>query len=142
MTEMSRPATPRSPVQRVSERVQNYSAAPMSATACPVRTIMDMVGSKWTALLIMALAERPHRFGEIKRAVPDISQRMLTQTLRDLQRDGLVTRTVRPTAPPTVEYALTPLCRSLLEPLTQLIGWMEAHQGSIEAARSAFDTER
>lgn len=132
-------AKPQSPQERVGERVRNYNAAPMSTTICPVRNIMDMVGNKWSALLIMALAERPHRFGELKRAVSDISQRMLTQTLRELQRDGLISRTVHPTAPPTVEYAVTPLGRSLLQPLTQLVGWADTNQHAIEEARLRFE---
>lgn len=136
------PMPPHGRFEQVSERVRNYNAAPMSVAVCPVRTIMDMVGSKWSALLIMALAERPHRFGEIKRAVSDILQRMLAQSLRELQRDGLISRTVHPTAPPTVEYALTPLGMSLLQPLTQLIGWAHANEETIAEARSEYDTAR
>lgn len=128
--------------EQVRERVRNYNAAPLSVAVCPVRTIMDMVGSKWSALLIIALAERPHRFGQIKRAISDISQRMLTQSLRELQRDGLISRTVHPTAPPTVEYALTPLGESLLEPLTRLIGWAHTNQATIAAARMEYDAQR
>jgi DNA-binding HxlR family transcriptional regulator len=142
MPDVNLQTTPPSSLERVSERVRNYNAEPMSSATCPVRVIMDMVGSKWTALLIVALAERPRRFGELRRAVSDISQRMLTQTLRELQRDGLVTRTVHPTAPPTVEYAVTPLCRSLLKPLTELIGWAQTNQEAIQIARSHFDAEQ
>lgn len=118
-----------------------FSDAPMPMASCPVRTIMDKIGSKWSALLLRELGDRPHRFGELKRAVSDISQRMLTQTLRELQRDGLVTRTVHPTAPPTVEYALTELGESLLEPLSHLVGWANTHQNAIEAARARFDSD-
>lgn len=106
---------------------------------CPVRGIMDRVGSKWSVLLIMVLADRPHRFGELRRAVSDISQRMLTQTLRELQRDGLISRQVHPTTPPTVEYRLTPLGQTLLKPLTGLLAWAEANSGAIQAARLAFE---
>jgi len=108
---------------------------------CPVRDVLDRIGDKWSTLLVLTLAERAHRFGELRRAVFDISQRMLTQTLRDLQRDGLITRTVHPTTPPSVEYALTPIGRSLLDPLSHLIRWADVHHTAIRAARSKFERE-
>ncbi|MBS0517520.1 MAG: helix-turn-helix transcriptional regulator [Proteobacteria bacterium] len=111
----------------------------MSMARCPIRDVLDGIGSKWSTLLLMTLAERTHRFGELRRAVPDISQRMLTQTLRDLQRDGLVRREVLPTLPPSVEYSLTPLGRTLLEPLALLVHWADSHHAAIRAARSAFE---
>ena len=89
----------------------------------------------------MILADGPQRFGQLRRAVPDISQRMLTQTLRDLQRDGLVARRVFPTQPPSVEYRLTPLGRSFLKPLVKLIAWSERNHGAIRAAREAFEAK-
>lgn len=110
-------------------------------TRCPMREVLDQIGDKWSTLLIASLAEGPHRFGELRRALPDISQRMLTQTLRDLQRDGLVSRTVLPTTPPSVSYALTPLGQSLLVPLQALIDWAEGAHGQVQAARQAFDAE-
>ena len=106
---------------------------------CPIRDVLDQVGDKWSTLFIQLLGERPHRFGELRRAVPDISQRMLTQTLRDLQRDGLVAREVFPTVPPGVEYRLTPLGRSLLEPLAQLVRWADLHHAEIRQARQRFE---
>jgi DNA-binding HxlR family transcriptional regulator len=106
---------------------------------CPVRQVLDKVGDKWSTLFVMVLGERPHRFGELRRAVPDISQRMLTQTLRELQRDGLVSRKVFPTTPPGVEYSLTPLGRSLLEPLSHLVNWADANHAEIRQARNAFE---
>lgn len=108
-------------------------------TDCPIRDVLDQIGDKWSTLLILTLSGRAHRFGELRRAVPDISQRMLTQTLRDLQRDGLVSRQVHPTTPPSVEYRLTPLGQSLLGPLSHLLHWADAHHGAIRTARSAFD---
>src|SRR5262245_30613444 len=102
---------------------------------CPVRDVLDRIGGKWTTLIVMILATRPHRFGELKRAVPDISQRMLTQTLRDLQRDGLISRHVFPTLPPSVEYRMTPLGRSLVPPLLALVRWAARNHEAIRAAR-------
>ena len=106
---------------------------------CPIRDVLDQIGDKWSTLLLLTLAEGPQRFGAIKRMVPDISQRMLTQTLRDLQRDGLINRTVFPTTPPSVEYRLTPLGQSLLKPLAGLIAWADGNHPAIKAARLAFD---
>jgi DNA-binding HxlR family transcriptional regulator len=102
---------------------------------CPIRDVLDRVGDKWSTLLIFTLAERSHRFGELRRAIPDISQRMLTQTLRELQEDGLISRTVHPTTPPSTEYALTELGRSLVAPLTALARWAESHHEQIKRAR-------
>jgi DNA-binding HxlR family transcriptional regulator len=103
---------------------------------CPVRDVLDRIGGKWTTLIVMILATRPHRFGELRRAVPDISQRMLTQTLRDLQRDGLISRHVFPTLPPSVEYRMTPLGRSLVRPLLGLVRWAARNHEAIRTARA------
>ena len=108
---------------------------------CPVRRVLDQISDKWSTLLILTLSESPHRFGALRRALPDISQRMLTQTLRDLQRDGMVSRHVHPTVPPSVEYRLTPLGQSFLTPLEGLIHWAEAHFGAIEKARECFEKD-
>lgn len=107
--------------------------------ACPVRGVLDRIGDKWSVLIVLTLAAAPHRFGALRRAVPDISQRMLTQTLRDLERDGLLSRTVHPTKPPSVEYALTPLGESLLVPLLGLVRWADEHHAEILAARARMD---
>ena len=107
--------------------------------ACPVRGVLDRIGDKWSVLIVLTLAGAPHRFGALRRAVPDISQRMLTQTLRDLERDGLLSRTVHPTKPPSVEYALTPLGDSLLVPLLGLVRWADDHHAEILAARARMD---
>ncbi|MEQ1817532.1 MAG: helix-turn-helix domain-containing protein [Terricaulis sp.] len=106
--------------------------------ACPVRQVLDQVGDKWTTLIIMLLDESPARFNALRRAIPDISQRMLTQTLRNLQRDGLVSRQVFPTVPPAVEYSLTPLGRSLLGPINVLAQWAEQNMAEVMKAREAF----
>jgi DNA-binding HxlR family transcriptional regulator len=121
--------------------LKSYKQTGRPILKCPVRDVLDQIGDKWSTLLLMTLGERSHRFGELRRAVPDISQRMLTQTLRDLQRDGLISRHVHPTVPPSVEYRLTPLGSSLLEPLSHLINWASSHYGAIVAARSSFGRE-
>ena len=108
-------------------------------TDCPVRDLVSQIGGKWSVLLLEALAQRPYRFGELRRMVPDISQRMLTQTLRGLQRDGYVGREVFPTKPPSVEYRMTDLGYSLYEPLAQLLNWAEANHEAVRAARAHFD---
>jgi DNA-binding HxlR family transcriptional regulator len=106
---------------------------------CPVREVIQGVSGKWRSLLMMALAEQPYRFGELRRLVPDISQRMLTQTLHDLQRDGYVHREVFPTKPPGVEYSLTDLGRSMFVAFHQLILWAELNHDAVRKARAAFD---
>lgn len=105
---------------------------------CPVRGVLDQIAGKWSVLILSALAERPYRFGELRRDIGDISQRMLTQTLRDLQADGLIERTVFPTTPPSVEYKLSPLGRSFLVPLMEMVDWAFAHFPAIEKARAEF----
>ncbi|MFM0730501.1 helix-turn-helix domain-containing protein [Paraburkholderia sediminicola] len=109
---------------------------------CPVRDVMDVIGGRWSSLLMLALAEHPHRFGELRRLVPDISQRMLTQTLHELQRDGYVHREVFPTKPPGVEYSLTDLGRSMFEALNVLIQWADENHVAVSAARLHFDGEK
>jgi DNA-binding HxlR family transcriptional regulator len=89
--------------------------------------------------MLEALSQRPFRFGELRRMIPDISQRMLTQTLRDLQRDGYVEREVFPTKPPSVEYRLTDLGRSLYQTLALLLNWAENNHAAVRAARLQFD---
>lgn len=124
--------------QPMSETLARYRADGQDFLRCPVRQVLDQIGDKWSTLFIQLLGERPHRFGELRRAVPDISQRMLTQTLRDLQRDGLVSRHVFPTVPPSVEYRLTPLGESLLEPLSHLVAWAERNFDDIRRSRQEF----
>lgn len=105
---------------------------------CPSRLVLDRIADKWTALVVGALAERTKRFGALRREVGGISQKMLTQTLRDLERDGLVERRVHPTVPVTVEYSLTEIGRTLIKPLEALSAWATAHIGQIEAARIRY----
>lgn len=116
-----------------------WQAQGFDASRCPVRDVLDHLAGKWVLLVVIVLAERPKRFSELHRAIPDISKRMLTQSLRDLERDGLVERTVYPTKPPSVEYALTELGRSLLEPVRGVIAWAEQRHPDIREARRRFD---
>ena len=104
-----------------------------------VASILARVGDKWSVFVIMLLGDGPRRFNEIKRMVGGISQRMLTLTLRGLERDGLVTRTVFPTIPPRVDYELTDLGRGLSQPVEALGKWAYEHQAEIERARAKFD---
>ncbi|MEC3981514.1 winged helix-turn-helix transcriptional regulator [Amycolatopsis sp. H20-H5] len=106
---------------------------------CPCREVLDLVANKWTALMLGALARKAHRFGELRRAVDGISQKMLTQNLRSLERDGLVTRTVYPTTPPTVEYALTGMGAEVGAYLIALSAWSEANFTRIREARANYD---
>ena len=101
--------------------------------------MLSRVGDKWSVLIVMLLCDGPRRFNEIKRLVGGISQRMLTLTLRGLERDGMVSRTMFPTVPPRVDYALTPLGRSLSEPVLALGSWARVHLDEIDAARDSFD---
>jgi len=104
-----------------------------------VASILARVGDKWSVFVIMLLGDGPRRFNELKRMVGGISQRMLTLTLRGLERDGLVTRTVFPTIPPRVDYELTDLGRGLQQPVRALGEWAMDHQREIEDARARFD---
>ena len=105
------------------------------------RRTLERVGDTWTLVVIHALGLGPTRFAELKRQIPDISQRMLSRTLRLLERDGLVTRTVYPTNPPSVEYALTPMGQSMGEAVTPLIEWTGHHRDALVAAREAYDRD-
>ena len=120
-------------------RIAKFEEMGFTFANCPVRDVMDQVSGKWASLLLLELIEGPLRFGAIRRRIPDISQRMLTQTLRDLQRDGYVSRTVYPTQPPSVEYKLTELGQSFSAPLGALVEWAEQNHQMIRRAREEFD---
>lgn len=127
------------PLARLLDRERERSNG--TITQCPVRDVLDGISGRWSTLLLLALSERPFRFGELRRLVPDISQRMLTQTLLELQRDGYVEREVLPTRPPGVEYRMTELGRSLFEPLHGLMMWAGNHYEAVHEARRSFDGE-
>jgi len=105
---------------------------------CPIRDVLDRIGDRWSLLVLGCLRGGTLRFSELRREVGDISQRMLSQTVRRLEEDGLVSRRVFPTVPPRVDYSLTPLGQSLLVPLDGLLVWVEANRPAIHAARETF----
>lgn len=104
---------------------------------CPSRKVLERIADKWTSLVIYALAERTMRYGELQRRVGGVSQKMLTQTLRSLEQDGLVARKIYPVVPPMVEYSLTPLGKTLIEPLTAIRRWAEQHLPKLLENREA-----
>ena len=107
--------------------------------ACDLRDLLDRLADKWSLLVVELLGSSTLRFTDLRREIDGISQRMLTLTLRQLERDGLVSRTVYAVVPPRVEYALTPLGATLLETIQPLVAWARAHRGEVAAARSAYD---
>ncbi|MCK1733430.1 helix-turn-helix transcriptional regulator [Bradyrhizobium sp. 138] len=131
------PASPRldpGPDQKPDQRPD-----PNHADCRGVASVLSRVGDKWSVFVIMMLSDGPKRFNELKRMINGISQRMLTLTLRGLERDGLVTRTIFPTIPPRVDYELTDLGRGLQQPVKALGEWAIEHLSQIEAARTRFD---
>src|SRR5438045_1809241 len=107
-----------------------------------VSEVLDRIGDKWSVLVVAMLGDGPKRFNELRRDIPSISQRMLTLTLRGLERDGMVSRTVTPSIPPRVDYELTKLGQSLLGPVTALTDWAIANMPQIHDAQERFDAER
>ncbi|MCV2875705.1 helix-turn-helix transcriptional regulator [Rhodobacteraceae bacterium XHP0102] len=120
-------------------RIKEWKAMGFDPSRCPVRQVLDHVGAKWTSLILLELEAGPQRFNALGRALPDISKRMLTQSLRDLERDGLVARTVFDTKPPSVTYELTALGHSFMVPLHGMIAWSAAKLPDIQHSRAAFD---
>jgi DNA-binding HxlR family transcriptional regulator len=115
------------------------SLPPTKQGTCPVRDVLDRLGDKWSTLLLVTLSHGAQRFNALARSVPDISRRMLAETLRQLERDGLIWREVAPSTPPAVSYGLTPLGLSLMPVLATLIHWADRHQPAIAEARVRFD---
>lgn len=115
-------------------------AAGEDAAYCQqMRLLLDRVGEKWSLLAVIALREQPRRFNQLRRELSGVSPRMLARTLRGLERDGLVSRSVYPTVPPQVDYALTELGKSLLQPVDALLQWAWTHQPQMDQARAEFD---
>jgi DNA-binding HxlR family transcriptional regulator len=134
--------TTKTPTSTLKEKLDATVADYGALGNCPVRVVIDGINGRWSTLLMMVLAERPYRFGELRRLVPDISQRMLTQTLHELQRDGYVHREVFPTKPPGVEYSLTEVGCSMYQALHVFIRWAEDNHATVIAARRRFDSQR
>ncbi len=107
--------------------------------ACPARQLLDRISDKWVSLVLNALADGPRRYSDLSRTIAGISQKMLTQTMRALERDGLVSRSVTPSVPVRVDYALTPLGVSLLPLMRAIKDWAEAHIEQVNAARDTYD---
>lgn len=127
----------------MTDQAQLTAADELTAFAqpapCPVREVLDRIGDKWSVLVITCLSEGAHRFNALRRRIDGISQRMLTETLRHLERDGLVRRTLYAEVPVRVEYELTALGQTLIEPIAVLATWAERHRSEITAAREVYD---
>jgi DNA-binding HxlR family transcriptional regulator len=119
--------------------VRMTQAPNVLSSLCPTRKALDLIADKWTTLVIYLLADGTARYSDLHRAIDGISQKMLTQTLRDLERNGLVHRKVYPEVPPRTEYTLTPLGQTLIKPLSALCGWAEKHMPELEKARQRYD---
>lgn len=135
----------------VAENRRRYSSEELSALRvvqpvadadCRVRAVMDRVGDKWSVAVVNEISGGPRRFSEIKRCLPGINQRMLTSTLRVLERDGLVTRTVYPEVPPRVDYELTDMGRAMLDTVSSLLDWAQRNVDGIDEARRRYDARR
>ena len=109
---------------------------------CPSRQVLDALSDKWVTLVLTALADGPQRYSQLARRIAGVSQKMLTQTLRTLERDGLLTRTITPSVPVRVDYELTPLGTTILPVVAAIKQWSEAHIDEIHAARDAYDRGR
>jgi DNA-binding HxlR family transcriptional regulator len=112
---------------------------PTNPVCRTISTLLSRIGDKWTVLVVETLGEGPKRFNQLRREIPSVSQRMLTLTLRNLERDGLVNRTVTPSIPPRVDYELTELGQSLKKPISALAGWALDNVETIHAAQARFD---
>lgn len=115
---------------------------PTNPVCRTISTLLSRIGDKWTVLVVTTLGDGPRRFNELRREIPSVSQRMLTLTLRNLERDGLVSRTVTPSIPPRVDYELTALGRSLLQPITGIANWALDNVEAIHAAQADFDAKQ
>jgi DNA-binding HxlR family transcriptional regulator len=135
--------TPKTPAltgaDALAMRFERWQSLGFDAEHCPVRNVLDHLGDKWTMVTLIALASRPHRFSDVLRSIPDISKRMLTQTLRRLERDGMIRRQVFDTKPPSVEYRMSELGFTVIGPLIGLVNWAEETHEAILGARADCD---
>jgi DNA-binding HxlR family transcriptional regulator len=123
----------------MTEQTAETPGISLDPSTCPVRHVLDGVSDKWSILVLAALHMSQCRFSELRRLIPDVSQKMLTQTLRKLERDGLIDRIVTPSSPPRVDYRLRPLGQTLFLRMSHLAAWAIENRAEIDAARSAFD---
>ena len=126
-------------VSAAQQREQERAAYNAYVAECPSRQVLDALSDKWVTLVLTALADAPRRYSELSRTIAGVSQKMLTQTLRMLERDGLVTRTITASVPVRVDYQLTPLGRTLLPVVRAIKDWSETHISEVHAARVAYD---
>ena len=126
----------RTAAQLREEAARNYDAF---MAECPARHLLDRIGTKWVSLVLLALADGPQRYSDLSRRIAGVSQKMLTQTLRNLERDGLISRTVTPSVPVRVDYELTALGESLLPLVKAIRDWAETNMPKVEAARDQYD---
>ena len=117
------------------------AAVPRDREPCPIRDVLDRIGDKWAVLIMVMLKDGDQRFSDLQRRIPPVSKKMLTVTLRGLERDGYLTRAVTPSIPPRVDYALTPMGRDVLRPLNALAQWALDHRLDVETARAAYDAK-
>jgi DNA-binding HxlR family transcriptional regulator len=127
------------PVSSIEDGVTAEPACPSPRAQSLVRDVLEMVGDRWSLQVVQALKDGPVRFTRLMEAVPGVSHRMLTVTLRSLQRDGLVARTAYPESPPRVEYELTPLGVTLRAPVSAFVSWAEEHRTEVESSRERYD---
>jgi DNA-binding HxlR family transcriptional regulator len=132
---------PSGPADQPAAAVGEPAGAVGERSPCRAREVLQRVGDKWSVLAIDLLGQGTMRFTELHRAIDGITARMLTVTLRGLERDGIVTRTIHPVIPPRVEYALTPMGRTLLDTIGQLVDWADSHLPEIQVARAAYDAK-
>ena len=133
----------REPCEAAGDPAGNGEPGPAGEpSSCRAREVLQRVGDKWSMYVIDLLGQRTMRFTELHRGIDAITARMLTVTLRGLERDGIVTRTIHPVIPPRVDYALTPMGRTLLATIGQLVTWADTHLDEIDAARAAYDARQ
>ncbi|MCX5209914.1 helix-turn-helix transcriptional regulator [Kitasatospora sp. NBC_00240] len=130
------------PPAAAAPHAESRDAYQADCAACPTNRVLDRMGDKWVGLVLKELAGGPQRYGELARSIPGASQKMLTQTLRRLERDGLLSRTVTPAVPVRVDYELTPLGLSLLPVLNAVTRWAEQNIGQVDRAREAYDARQ
>ncbi|TCO45517.1 HxlR family transcriptional regulator [Kribbella antiqua] len=126
----------RTAAQRREEAAREYDAF---LASCPARQLLDRISDKWVTLILTALADGPQRYSDLSRRIAGVSQKMLTQTLRSLERDGLLTRSVTPSVPVRVDYELTPLGTTLMPLIASIKAWAESHMTEVAAARAQYD---